>query len=67
MFLLLGKQGLGVIELHLQAAVSRLQLGNDFLRVGLFQLDDTATQGAQVKEHVLRDLGQRVGIHHADR
>ena len=66
-FLLPGKQGLGVFEFYLQAAVSRLQLGKGLVRIGSFQFDDPATQGSQVGTHVLRNLRHRFSIHHADR
>ena len=53
LFLLLGKQGLGVVELHLQAAVAGFQFGDAPLGVGLLQFDDPAAEGAQVGPHVL--------------
>ena len=67
MFLLLGKRGLGVVDLHLQAAVAGFQFGDAPSGVGLLQFDDAATKGAQVGTHVLWDLGHRFRIHHADR
>ena len=67
LFLLLGDQGLGIVEFHLETTIGALQFGDTLLGVGLLQLNDTAAQGAQVEKYVLRDLGQRFRIHHADR
>jgi hypothetical protein len=55
------------VEFHLEGAVGRLQIGNALLRVGLLQLKGPATQGAQIKAHILRYLLQRFRIHHANR
>jgi hypothetical protein len=64
---LLGDQGKSIVEFHLEATVGGLQIGNALLRIGSLQLNDPSAQGAQVQTHVLRHLGQRFLIHHADR
>jgi len=66
LFLLLVEQNLSIVEFDLEFAVGNLQFGDAFLGFGLFQLDDTPTQDAEVKQHVLRYLLQGFFIHHAN-
>ena len=65
LFLLLVEHNPNIVEFDLELAVGSLQFGDALLGRGLFQLDDTPTQGTQVVQHVLRYLLQGFVIHHA--
>ena len=59
LFLLLAKQGLRVVEFHLQATIDGLQFGDALLGVGLLQFNDTTAQGGIRKADALSGKGSR--------
>src|SRR5437016_9439408 len=57
----------GIVAFNREVPVGRLQFCDALLWVGSLQVNDTATQGAQVQTHIFGELSQRFRIYHANR